>query len=176
MADQPVNGERFRALTIVDVFCRETLAIEIGKKLRGEVVGVFNRLVVHRRTLKLVFVDNGSEVLGADVGSLGVSSRSSDRLQPAREADGQLLHRDVQRITSGRMSERRLVLVEIGGEIEDRSLAERLQRESSSPGSRGADASRVCQRGKGLETIRGISNRRNLTLWVDRKGRSTQSG
>lgn len=72
MADQPVNGERFRALTIVDVFCRETLAIEIGKKLRGEVVGVFNRLVVHRRTLKLVFVDNGSEVLGADVGSRGV--------------------------------------------------------------------------------------------------------
>jgi putative transposase len=30
VADQLVNGDRFRALTIVDVFSREALAIEVG--------------------------------------------------------------------------------------------------------------------------------------------------
>lgn len=65
VADQLVNGERFRALTIVDVFSREALAIEVGKKLRGEdVVGVCNRLVAQRRAPKRVFVDNGSEFSG----------------------------------------------------------------------------------------------------------------
>ena len=67
VADQLVNGERFRALTIVDVFSREALAIEVGKKLRGEdVVGVCNRLVAQRRAPKRVFVDNGSEFSVSD--------------------------------------------------------------------------------------------------------------
>ena len=65
VADQLVNGERFRALTIVDVFSREALAIEVGKKLRAEnVVDVCNRLVAQRRAPKRVFVDNGSEFSG----------------------------------------------------------------------------------------------------------------
>lgn len=34
--DQFTNGQRFRALTIVDVFSREALAIEVGQSLRGE--------------------------------------------------------------------------------------------------------------------------------------------
>lgn len=65
VTDQLVNGERFRALTIVDVFSREALAIEVGKRLRAEnVVGVCNRLVAQRRAPKRVFVDNGSEFSG----------------------------------------------------------------------------------------------------------------
>lgn len=65
VADQLVNGERFRALTIVDVFSREALAIEVGKQLRAEnVVGVCNRLVAQRGAPKRVFADNGSEFAG----------------------------------------------------------------------------------------------------------------
>lgn len=65
VADQLVNGERFRALTIVDAFSREALAIEVGKKLRAEnVVGVCNRLVAQRAAPKRVLVDNGSEFSG----------------------------------------------------------------------------------------------------------------
>jgi putative transposase len=46
VADQLTNGQRFRALTIVDVFSREALAIQVGQSLRGEhVVGVCNQLV-----------------------------------------------------------------------------------------------------------------------------------
>jgi len=36
VAAQRVNGNRFRALTIVDVFSREALAIGIGNQLRAE--------------------------------------------------------------------------------------------------------------------------------------------
>ena len=36
VADQLADGRRFRALTIVDVFTRESLAIEVGQSLKGE--------------------------------------------------------------------------------------------------------------------------------------------
>jgi putative transposase len=65
VADQLASGERFRALTIVDVFSREALAIEVGKRLRAEnVVRACNRLVSQRSAPKRVFVDNGSEFSG----------------------------------------------------------------------------------------------------------------
>ena len=65
VSDQLTNGQRFRALTIVDVFSREALAIQVGQSLRGEhVVDVCNQLVAQRRAPKRVFVDNGSEFSG----------------------------------------------------------------------------------------------------------------
>ena len=65
VSDQLTNGQRFRALTIVDVFSREALAIRVGKQLRGEnVVEVCNALVAQRGAPKRVFTDNGSEFSG----------------------------------------------------------------------------------------------------------------
>ena len=63
--DQFVDGSKFRALTVVDVFTREALAIEVGQRLRGEnVVEVLNRLVRHRGAPRNLFADNGSEFTG----------------------------------------------------------------------------------------------------------------
>jgi len=65
VADQLANGQRFRALTIVDVYSKEALAIEVGQRLRGEhVVAALNRLAAQRRAPKYLFVDNGSEFSG----------------------------------------------------------------------------------------------------------------
>ncbi len=65
VSDQLVDGRRIRALTIVDVFSREALAIEVGQRMRSEnVVEVCNRLVAQRGKPKRVFVDNGSEFSG----------------------------------------------------------------------------------------------------------------
>jgi len=65
VADQLVNGTRFRALTIVDVFTRESLAIAVGQRLRAEqVVDVYNRIVARRGASVRIFVDNGSEFSG----------------------------------------------------------------------------------------------------------------
>ncbi|EIR41465.1 putative transposase, partial [Yersinia pestis PY-11] len=45
VADNLFNGRRVRALTIVDNFSRECLAIEVGQGLRGDdVVAVMDRL------------------------------------------------------------------------------------------------------------------------------------
>ena len=62
VADQLQDGRRFRALTIVDVFTRKSVAIEVGQSLRGEdVVRTLNRPKQEDRVPKLLFCDNGSE-------------------------------------------------------------------------------------------------------------------
>jgi putative transposase len=63
--DRLGNGEKFRALTVVDVYSREALAIEVGQRLRGEhVVEVLNGLVRQRGAPKHLFADNGAEFRG----------------------------------------------------------------------------------------------------------------
>ncbi|MBW2396690.1 MAG: transposase family protein [Deltaproteobacteria bacterium] len=65
VSDQLVDGRRIRALTVVEVFSREALAIEVGQWMRAEnVVEVCNRLVTRRGKPKRVFVDNGGEFSG----------------------------------------------------------------------------------------------------------------
>jgi putative transposase len=59
------TGQTFRALTVMDVFTREGLAIEVGQRLRGEhVVEVLNRLVRQRGAPQFLFADNGAEFTG----------------------------------------------------------------------------------------------------------------
>lgn len=65
VSDEFGSGHRFRALTVVDVFTREALAIDVGVRLRGEdVVQTLNRLVAQRGRPKYLFADNGSEFTG----------------------------------------------------------------------------------------------------------------
>jgi len=62
VADQLADGRRFRALTIVDVFTRESLAIEVGQSLKGDdVVRVLSRIGAQRAVPKTLFCDNGTE-------------------------------------------------------------------------------------------------------------------
>ena len=62
MADQLADGRRFRALTVVDIYTRESLAIEAGQGLKGEDVAmVLNRITMQRGAPKVLFCDNGSE-------------------------------------------------------------------------------------------------------------------
>lgn len=62
VCDQLSQGQRFRALTVVDVFTREALAIEVGQQLRaGDVVCVLDRLRQLRGCPENLYCDNGSE-------------------------------------------------------------------------------------------------------------------
>ena len=63
MSDQLFDGRRFRLLTIVDDFTRESLAIEVGPSLRGDdVARVLDRIRNERGALpEKIRVDNGSE-------------------------------------------------------------------------------------------------------------------
>ena len=62
VADQLADGRRFRALTIMDVFTRESLAIEVGQRLKGEdVVSTLNEIRLQRGVPRFLFCDHGSE-------------------------------------------------------------------------------------------------------------------
>ncbi len=62
MSDELFDGRRIRLLTIVDHFTRESLAIEVGQRLRGkDVVSVLVRLACDRTLPKTIRVDNGPE-------------------------------------------------------------------------------------------------------------------
>jgi putative transposase len=65
IADQLTNRQRIRALTIVDVFTREAVAIKVGQRLRGEdVVMALTQAIRERSVPKVLFTDNGSEFSG----------------------------------------------------------------------------------------------------------------
>lgn len=62
VADQLAHGQRFRALTIVDVFTRECIAITVGQRLTGaEVVATLEQAHRERGAPQRLFCDNGSE-------------------------------------------------------------------------------------------------------------------
>ncbi|MGB8738972.1 MAG: IS3 family transposase [Xanthobacteraceae bacterium] len=62
VSDALFDGRRIRALTVVDDYSRESLAIEVGQSITGEqVVTVMNRLSAMRGAPKRIRVDNGPE-------------------------------------------------------------------------------------------------------------------
>jgi putative transposase len=62
VSDALFDGRRIRALTVVDDYSRESLAIEVGQSITGEqVVMVMNRLSAVRGAPKRIRVDNGPE-------------------------------------------------------------------------------------------------------------------
>src|SRR5262252_3386304 len=64
VTDALFDGRRLQALTIVDKYTRECLAIEVGQRLTGDdVATTLNRIKVTRGLPKTIKVDNGSEFI-----------------------------------------------------------------------------------------------------------------
>ena len=64
VSDQMVRGVRFRGLTVIDVFTRESLVIEIGRSMPAvRVVDVLNRLKFERGVPERIILDNGPEMI-----------------------------------------------------------------------------------------------------------------
>ena len=62
MADELFNGCRFRLLTIVDDFTRESVAVEVGRRMTGgHVVEALERISRVRGVPERIRVDNGTE-------------------------------------------------------------------------------------------------------------------
>jgi hypothetical protein len=96
VANQLADARRFRALTIMDVFTRESLAIEVGQRLKGEEqrlkgedVVTLNQIRQQRGVPKFLFCGNGSGFTSSDHGSVGISQQDVDRLLAARQAKRQ---------------------------------------------------------------------------------------
>lgn len=64
VSDQMFNGKRFRALTILDIYSRECLAIHVDKSIKGEMVAdVLENLKESRGLPEKIKVDNGPEFI-----------------------------------------------------------------------------------------------------------------
>jgi putative transposase len=62
MADQLFSGQRFRLLTLVDNFSRESLVVRVGQSLTGDdVVRVLEEVTAGRGKPRTIQVDNGPE-------------------------------------------------------------------------------------------------------------------
>ncbi len=64
VADNLFDGRKLRMLTVVDLYTRECLAIDVGQSLKGEdVVRVLSGIVLHRGLPLTIKTDNGSEFI-----------------------------------------------------------------------------------------------------------------
>ncbi len=62
VSDALFNGRRIRALTVVDIFSREALAIRVGIKLTGaDVIETLDDIAKERRLPERIKTDNGTE-------------------------------------------------------------------------------------------------------------------
>ncbi|PSH43182.1 transposase [Yersinia pseudotuberculosis] len=90
VADNLFNGRRVRALTIVDNFSRECLAIEVGQGLRGDdVVAVMDRLKHSLgRIPQRLQTDNGSEFISKSMDRWAYENRvTMDCSRPGKPTD-----------------------------------------------------------------------------------------
>lgn len=124
--DQLFGGRRLRALTLVDSYTRECLAIDIGQNLRGDdVVATLGR-VWALRGLPRVIKTQRQRVHLQSHGHMGTGKWGGNRLQPARQADGQCALRILQWPLPSGMPEQPLVLVICRRQGENRRLADVL--------------------------------------------------
>lgn len=65
VSDALFDGRRLRTLTVVDIYTRECLAIDVGQSLKGEdVAATMERIKAIRGVPKAIKVDNGGEFAG----------------------------------------------------------------------------------------------------------------
>ena len=94
VADNLFNGRRIRALTVVDNFSRECVAIEVGQGLRGDdVVAVMERLrQINNRVPQRLQTDNGSEFISKSLDRWAYENRvTMDFSRPGKPTDNALV-------------------------------------------------------------------------------------
>lgn len=94
IADNLFNGRRIRALTVVDNFSRECVAIEVGQGLRGDdVVAVMERIrQTQQRVPQRLQTDNGSEFISKTLDRWAYENRvTMDFSRPGKPTDNALV-------------------------------------------------------------------------------------
>ena len=92
ITDSLFNGRRFRALTLVDNFSRQCLAIEVDQHLRGEdVVRVMQSLKDRYGVPSFIKVDNGPEFVSRVLDKWAYDNRVTlDFSRPGKPTDNPL--------------------------------------------------------------------------------------
>lgn len=105
--DQLATGRKLRVLTIVDSWSRFSPAVDPRFGYRGEdVVATLERVCREHGCPQSIRVDQGSKFISRDLDLWALPEGRRARVLAPGQADGQLVHRVVQRQVPGRMSER----------------------------------------------------------------------
>ncbi len=94
VADNLFNGRRIRALTVVDNFSRECVAIEVGQELRGDdVVAAMERIrQTQQRVPQRLQTNNGSEFISKTLDRWAYENRETmDVSRPGKPTDNALV-------------------------------------------------------------------------------------
>ena len=87
VSDALFDGRRLRALTVVDAFTREALAIDVDQGIKGEqVVAAMARITTTRGAPRTIRVDNGPEFISKalDAGPMRTASRWTSAVPASR--------------------------------------------------------------------------------------------
>ena len=104
VSDALAWGRRIRLFTVVDIFTREALAIEVDTSLPGgRVVRVLERLVAERGAPDEIVLDNGPELAGKVLDQWAYERGVWLRLYRARKASPKRLRREFSRTSARRM-------------------------------------------------------------------------
>jgi len=90
VSDALFDGKKFRALTLVDNYSRECLAIYVGKSLKGkDVVNVLERIKKERKIVpKRIQTDNGSEFISKEMDRWAYENKvTMDYSRPGKPTD-----------------------------------------------------------------------------------------
>jgi putative transposase len=93
MSDQLADGHRVRIFTLVDNFSRESLALEVGQRFRGEdVAAILERVCRWRGTPRSIHVDNGPEFTSKALDLWAFTNKVQlDFSQPGKPVDNALI-------------------------------------------------------------------------------------
>ena len=108
--DQMHDGRKFRILTVIDQWSRESVSLEASFRLTGRCVG--QALGPGRQTARMAAGDHRRQrhrVHLEGAGRLGLPTRRQARLHAARQAHGQRADRVIQRTAARRVPERQRV-------------------------------------------------------------------
>ncbi len=151
VSDAVFDGRRFRALTVVDAFTRECLAIEVDQALRADaVVATLERLAYLRGIVPgKIRVDNGPEFISRVLDHWAYRHGVTlDFSRPGEPTDNAFVG-IVQSPAARRVPEHALVLELAGRPGQDRGVAAGRQRVPSSHILGVDDAGRICPAGRG---------------------------
>lgn len=85
MADNLFDGRKLRMHTIVDLYTRECLAIDVGQSLKGDdVVRVLGNIAVYRGLPRTVKTDKGSEFISTAMEKRATASNCTSADQAIR--------------------------------------------------------------------------------------------
>lgn len=100
------DGRRYRALSVVDDFCREALAIVIDTSLSGaRMARVLEKIMEIRSYPRMVVSNNGTELISDAILKCADVRRVEWRLHCTRQAHAERYYREFQRTAARRMPE-----------------------------------------------------------------------